>query len=760
MGDPKAKKTADYVLRALWPAVLLAGLWWLTPEIRRTVTWSLPLDTGEGWLFAITKTFDNYWFPLFPVILATLQYHLPAWLQAGAHKFIFMLPAALAFAAGARLHSFPAGAVAGLLSAVLSFFLIRDERIDYEQNLEQTVIAVTMLMLVSGLSLKFRSRLARGFFIGLLLAVALYAKGVIALFIPLLLIYEARRKEGAVPLKEQWPVLAVVLSALLVWSLVNLRSGNGFVLLEGGYRTANIALGAMGLVSTMEGDARALSGVAQDQSMAVWAALEALRHPLRYLLAIPQRLYYLLFNNPLVPGLAALFAAWLFGLFRLRRTKAVRPLLLLILYLLLIHLLMPVEGRYFVPLWFLVCVFAGISLADVFTGAAVANVPEPPGTKAVFFAAAAPMLAFFGFSFLLLISHPARSGAPRDLYALQARHPSSPWLNSRAGDAAMKAGDPGKAADYYSKALERENVRWRKLPYLKAMFLAGRISGAGIKDHYTGPFEYAVLMLASLRYAEEGNPAKAAKLLPCALQTCIKDSTGLRYVSGEADLAVLKKLHKDGSANCLAVLSKMLSPLGSGRRKALLSKLDRIYPGLWSPELLDSVFERDFGNMDGPATLKDINGTLTRPQSVLKACEGLSAAAPPCMTPAAGTVGLRRPPPAAAPGAGQGKPPPADPRTLMASCSALAAAGKKAAALQACQAAAAAIDSAGTEPGDKLLMLRSDASFKSYKLLKALGRNEEAAETLFWTVNTASPSWPALPAARKLLEREASEKSR
>lgn len=748
MPEPKEKTTAGHVLRALFPAALLACLWLLTPEVRRTVTWPLPLDTGEGWLFALTGTFDNYWLPLFPVTLATLQYHLPAWLQAGAHKLLFMLPAALAFSAGALAHSFRAGAISGLLSAGLGYFLLRDNRIDYEQNLEQLLIAVTMLTLANGLLLKFRSRAARGFFIGLLFAAALYAKGVIALFIPLLLLYEARRKEDPVPLKAQWPVLAVVLPALLVWGLVNLRAGNGFVLLEGGYRTANIALGAMGMVSTMEGDARTLAGVAQDQSMVLWAAGEALRHPLRYLLAVPQRLYYLLFAHPLVPGLGALFAAWLFGLYRLRRMEAARPLLLLILYLFAIHLLMPVEGRYFVPVWFLVCVFTSITLAEVLAGLAGAAAPFP-GARAVFFAAAAPLLAFFGFSFLLLVSYPVRSAGQRDIYAMQAAHPASPWLNSQAGDAAMKEGNPGKAAGYYQKAFEREGVRWRKLAYLNALFQAGGISGAGLQGYYTGPFEDDVLLLAALRYAEEGSPA-AAKLLPCALQTCVKDSSGLRYVAGRTDIALLKKLRSDGSASCLARLSRMLAPLNAKRRTALMAKLDRVYPGLWRPELLVAAFEKDFGDVEGLAALKDTRGTLTSPQSGLKVCEGLLAA-PACAAPAVGAIAGQGKSPKTAT---QVKPPaPSDPRTLMASCSALAAAGKKAAALQACQAAAAAVDSAGSEPGEKLLTLRANASFKSYKLLKDLGRPEEAAETLFWTVNTAPPSWPSLPAAKTLLEK-------
>ena len=49
-------------------------------------------------------------------------------------------------------------------------------------------------------------------------------------------------------------------------------------------------------------------------------------------------------------------------------------------------------------------------------------------------------------------------------------------------------------------------------------------------------------------------------------------------------------------------------------------------------------------------------------------------------------------------------------------------------------------------------MLESDASFRSYKLLSALGRVEEAREALLWTVSIAPASWPDRPKALKELE--------
>lgn len=754
MPNGPAKRKAGDLLSALALPALLAVFWWLLPEVARTATWTTPLDAGESWLFALTGAFDNYWFPLFPVILATMQYHLPAWLQDGAVKVIFMLPAVLAFSAGALIHSLPAGVIASLLSGGLSFLLIRGGPIDYEQHFEQVIIAITLLTLVNGLLIQFRSYISRGLFAGLLLAAALYAKGVIALFVPVLLIYQALRKNDTIPLRAQWPAIAVVLSAVLVWTAVNLLSGNGFVLLENGVRTNNIALGAIGMTSTIEGDARELAGVASGKSLVLWAAAEALRHPLRYVLAVPRRLYYLLFTQPLLPGLAALFLLWLCAVFRLRRLEAVRPMLLLTLYLFLIHHLLPVEGRYFVPVWFLACTLSGIFLADILTGAAGKNGQRVPGARLVFFAAAAPVLAFFGFSFLLLISYPARSRASHDLSGLQARHPASPWLNHMAAKEALKAGNLDKAAAHYYKAYGKESVRWRKMEYLSAIFKADGISGARLQDYFHGPFDDDVLALAALRYAEEGKLTKAALLLPCALQACIKSTTGLRYAGGSADLALLRKVRLDGSGKCLERLSSRIYSLGAGRREVLLGRLKKILPDLWRPDLLASGFERDNGSMDSLAAFEKLGGAMTWPLAALKACQGVLPAEVQDRRPAAAAVALRDRHPAAARQPRQiFTTPPAGPGSLMKSCLSLAAGNKKTEALQACQAAAGAIDASTGPQTARLLTMRAEAAFRSYKLLEAAGRDEEGLETLLWTVKTAPPDWPGLAEAKKLLEK-------
>ena len=91
--------------------------------------------------------------------------------------------------------------------------------------------------------------------------------------------------------------------------------------------------------------------------------------------------------------------------------------------------------------------------------------------------------------------------------------------------------------------------------------------------------------------------------------------------------------------------------------------------------------------------------------------------------------------------------------TLINTCFGLVREEKKEEALRACQDAAYSVYSSTGNRPEALEMLGSDASFESYRLLTELGRADEAAETLFWTITNAPASWPKLSSARELLKR-------
>ncbi|HAF95232.1 MAG: hypothetical protein A2021_05280 [Elusimicrobia bacterium GWF2_52_66] len=598
MPNDKSQKIKKVVFFNLCLLAILAGLWQFVPDSMssmRTVLWDRLFEDGENWIFALTESFDNTWFPFFPVVASTIQYHTPAWLQAGACKFVFLLPVILAFSAGSLIHSFSAGIISAALSAVLGALLFWQSPLDYnhyETHIEQNLIAATLLMVVCGLSVKFRSYTVRSFFIGLLLAIALHTKGVIALFIPVIFVYEAYREKGRALFLRQWPAMTVLLTVVSAWVIVNWVCRNGFVLLEGN-RACNVIIeGALGLVTATGGDWQVSSGISPGQNMFFWAAREIMAHPLRYISAIGYRLHYLLFLEPVVPGLPVLAFLWLCGVYRLRRLAAARPLLLLTLYLPLIHLLMVVEGRYFVPMWFLVCTLTGIFFADMLGGALKPGGYEYANAKAVFYAASAPVIIFWAVSFILLMSYPLRSKAAHDLRKLETNYPGIPLIHEMAAREALRAGDLDKAADSRRKAYELEKFcTSRKDNYLKTAFMAGSISGAQLQEHFHDSGEYETPMLAALRYAEEGKLAKAGKVLPCALQLCVRNASIGRYVADSIDGILLKKMRRKGAENCLRYLSKIIYTLDTGRRGVLLDRLAQIDPGLWRPELLFSAFE-------------------------------------------------------------------------------------------------------------------------------------------------------------------------
>ena len=91
------------------------------------------------------------------------------------------------------------------------------------------------------------------------------------------------------------------------------------------------------------------------------------------------------------------------------------------------------------------------------------------------------------------------------------------------------------------------------------------------------------------------------------------------------------------------------------------------------------------------------------------------------------------------------------PETLLDSCLDLAGKDKKEPALEACKKALYAAESAPEAGAASFRELCSEASLKSYELLRGLGRTEEARETLLWTVENAPASWPRLAEAKRLL---------
>lgn len=96
---------------------------------------------------------------------------------------------------------------------------------------------------------------------------------------------------------------------------------------------------------------------------------------------------------------------------------------------------------------------------------------------------------------------------------------------------------------------------------------------------------------------------------------------------------------------------------------------------------------------------------------------------------------------------------PGNPEVLMNLCSLWNMENKKELALVACQSAANAIYSNSSLGTPAYKILASEASFESYRLYSALGRDAEAEKALRLTIKNAPEGWPGLAGARKAFQK-------
>ncbi len=567
---------------------MLAGLIYLFPRADISFGHEPHTELGEEWLFAVSEHLNNLWFPFLPVTLAVLKYHLPAWLH-WLQYVMLLLPVPLAFSAGALLHSLRAGLSAALFSSVLCLWLARYGNLPYALHAEQALITASVILTISVLALRLSSARTKSLLIGLAMSMTLYAKGVTAPLLAGLLLYVGLKEKEDETAATPWLPAAVILVSLAVWILANAAASNEFTLLENATRSDdNICTGAAGFVSTVEGNSRSLLHIGPGESVMFWAIRETVSHPVRYLLAIAKRAHYILFGAPLVPGLQllALCAAW--AVFSLRRMQPVRPLLFSALYFFGIHLLMPVEGRYFIPGWYFFCILAGVSAAEISGKRAACAAGEEATARFVLVSCGAPIASLWFLSFLLLAAYPVRNLTPQDPKKLLQKHTSIPRLYTAAAEQEIAAGNPAAAAEYYDKAYRLTQDPQDREKRAKARFLSGA-SASELISEYSSPADDKTVIFSALLYAEEGAPQKADRALSCAMQLCIRHLSGMRYVSTAEDEAHLRGLRQAASTTCLGKLQNFLAMLPTRREALLRAQLKRSSPWMLRPE---TVFAR------------------------------------------------------------------------------------------------------------------------------------------------------------------------
>lgn len=297
----------------------------------------------------------------------------------------------------------------------------------------------------------------RSLLLGSALGISLYILSPLLLFPWMLVVFEGVHalRKGSFRLRP-WLVdvaalCLVPIVMLLPWVWLNWQLNHKFVLLEDGRAGLHLVTAALGLVHTVpRGDAHSLAGLSKDQSVLWWAIGEVLSHPERYLLAVLQRVKFVISLNPWL-GLLGTAGVGL-GLYR--KWKGAAAFTVLVVYWLVLHSLMSTEQRYFIPFWPLLLVPA-VGLLDYRKKDTASGASEASGrlVYGLLGFTAVPLLALMVFVYGLLLTYPSRASDPHAMERELARSPDSVWLLKERGMQLLKLGKVPEAAAHLSQAV-------------------------------------------------------------------------------------------------------------------------------------------------------------------------------------------------------------------------------------------------------------------------------------------------------------------
>lgn len=437
-------------------AVILAALAWGTIPFTRPLP-SLndhELAQAEHLLHGLPAARLSGNMPMQDVSTGLLFGHAPPGLRGWAPALLWTGTLALVFTLGCLLHSPLCGGLAALLAASIISFGVTD----------MSCYAFTVLLAANVLAWSARAPGAwRGAAVGLALGLTLLQRSPLFL-LPIVLagqlwVERRGRDEPVRPAELAWICLLPLL-LLLPWLRLNWFVEGRCLLFERGRADFNIITGALGAVSTQEGDVRSLVVLA-GQTPLGWAAGAILGHPLSFLWACVRRLWFVLGLHPVLFLLASL-SAWL-G----RGRPAVRTSALLAGYYAAIHCLMPVRPVYFEALWPVLAALAA------WPAAAVLGRPSELGiglcSRAV--ALAGALAGALGlYTVFVVLAYPGRAADAGRLRKLLAAHPSWACLQSEQGRVRLEqaesnaAIEPLRAAQRLDPGPSRElDLAWASL---------------------------------------------------------------------------------------------------------------------------------------------------------------------------------------------------------------------------------------------------------------------------------------------------------
>ncbi len=395
-------------------------------------------DRGEMMVHAVRGPGVGYSMPLMS-LLAAAQQHL---------GFDPALPAQLAglliclasYAIGAR----GGGPARGILFALAPLLVNLHLK---TQQLEQVIYSLALL---SFLNLELLRQSGRGLLVsaaaGAAAGVTLLIRSPLFLFPPLAALYRfLSAKAGSRKLLlGSLLFLICAYAPLAPWARLNHSLSGRFNLLEEERPAANVITGAMGMVYTIEGDARALAGLSRTESVYPWAIKTVLASPVKYAFAVLKRVWQVFLMFPLLFLLAGC------GLF-LSRSAETKFLAFFCAYFISIHCLLSVEERYFQPLW---CALALIPAAGAWellkkTGLAAERPSRDHLTAPLFLLTAG--LAVYALGFVWRYPSASKPGLIALLPELKKR-PAEPWLLMKKGETLLSYDLTGEGLDAFSQA--------------------------------------------------------------------------------------------------------------------------------------------------------------------------------------------------------------------------------------------------------------------------------------------------------------------
>ncbi|PIR16396.1 MAG: hypothetical protein COV48_09835 [Elusimicrobia bacterium CG11_big_fil_rev_8_21_14_0_20_64_6] len=401
-----------------------------------------------------------YMMPMSSIVSALLSYHTPDWLLPPVLLLAGLAPLILVFNLGRLLQS----NACGLAAVGLSLSLV-PERMEGD-----TLIYVIMLLIAANL-IVWRTREPnpwRGAWVGLAVGIGLLLRSPLFLFPVILCAYEWISRSSELR-ERRWksliPLLAFSWLVLAPWVYTQQVLLGRWTPLESGRADSPIVTGALGLVSTIEGDFRKLAAMTERDGPLLWAVGEVLSHPLRFINAYFVRAGHVVAMHPW------LFLFGVVALWTRRRREDYRQLGLLVFYFIGIHCLMSVVARFFVPIWPLFAVLAASALTDPLR---LRVRPPETARMGLVWACFAPGLILGLFTLGSVGSYSSRIATGGDNLedALQ-KHRNDPWLWAERGRRRLAAGDAKGAVQDYSRGLLLEPTREMAVAYARALWARG-----------------------------------------------------------------------------------------------------------------------------------------------------------------------------------------------------------------------------------------------------------------------------------------------